>query len=54
MLLQIHTLPIATKFILWQSKFKNFYGSDALVNTFNTLLHTDVLLKLLPDLISDS
>ena len=32
MLLQIHTVPIATKFNLWQAKF---HGIDALANAFS-------------------
>jgi len=53
MLLQIHTLLIVT---FGRPNFKNFYGSNVSVNTFNTLLefHTDIPLKLLPDLISHS
>ena len=47
MLLQIILLYSPNS--LWQTKFKNFCGRDASVNTFNTLLqfHTDIPLILL-------
>ena len=38
MLLQVHTLPIATDLIFGRPNFKNFYSSDASVNAFKTLL----------------
>ena len=31
-MIQIHTLPIATRFNIWQINLKNFYDSDASVN----------------------